>query len=528
MLNATQHAAIRLLFRGGTSRREISRLTGHSRATIRRALCLKIHKIQSKNAQAPRTRKARGNMIDAFEGYARQRLDEGRINSVQLLESIKQQGFVGSLATVQRFVRRIRTEQLKGRLSIAIPCGSSLLTDDHHWILMLMQGATSADELQKQLQNSMSAHEAETITGTIRTESLSLRNRAITVAAHLRGISCRAIAQFLQINRASVCKYLKRFHEGGLERLFDRSRKAIKKSDDPYYADAIFKILHSPPQSYGFNRTSWRMLDLKNTLSTRGIIIAMSNIRRVIRNAGFRFRMAKKVLTSNDPDYRKKLIAITEILQNLKADEKFFSVDEFGPFAIKIQGGKSLVMKGQLKSIPAYQQSKGSLIATAALELSENQITHFYSAHKNTTEMIKLLDILLEKHANESCIYFSWDAASWHASRQLYRRVEAVNSEEYRTANKTPMVKLAPLPSCAQFLNVIESVFSGMARAIIHNSNYQSTKECMTAIDRYFSERNQHFRDCPMRAGDKIWGKEIVPAFFTEANNCKDPRWSKG
>jgi hypothetical protein len=50
----------------------------------------------------------------------------------------------------------------------------------------------------------------------------------------------------------------------------------------------------------------------------------------------------------------------------------------------------------------------------------------------------------------------------------------------------------------------------------------------MMAIDRYFSERNQHFRDCPMRAGDKIWGKEIVPALFTEANNCKDPRWSKG
>ena len=225
---------------------------------------------------------------------------------------------------------------------------------------------------------------------------------------------------------------------------------------------------------------------------------------------------------------RTVVIAITKILQNLKADEKFFSVDEFGPFAIKIQGGKSLVMKGQLRSIPAYQQSKGSLIATAALELSENQITHFYSKHKNTTEMIKLLDILLEKYANESCIYFSWDAASWHASRQLYSRVEAVNSEEYRTANKTPMVKLAPLPSCAQFLNVIESVFSGMARAIIHNSDYQSTKECMTAIDRYFSERNQHFRDCPMRAGDKIWGKEIVPAFFTEANNCKDPRWSKG
>jgi hypothetical protein len=82
MLNATQHAAIRLLFRRGTSRREISRLTGHSRTTIRRVLCIKR---QSQNAQAPSAKKARGKMIDAFEGFARKRLAEGRINSVQLL-----------------------------------------------------------------------------------------------------------------------------------------------------------------------------------------------------------------------------------------------------------------------------------------------------------------------------------------------------------------------------------------------------------------------------------------------------------
>ena len=70
--------------------------------------------------------------------------------------------------------------------------------------------------------------------------------------------------------------------------------------------------------------------------------------------------------TSNDPNYRQKLHAITDILQNLKADEKFFSVDEFGPFAIKIHGGRSLVKIGDIKSVPQFQISKGSLTVTAA------------------------------------------------------------------------------------------------------------------------------------------------------------------
>lgn len=92
----------------------------------------------------------------------------------------------------------------------------------------------------------------------------------------------------------------------------------------------------------------------------------------IIRKAGFRFRKARKVLTSNDPEYREKLKGITTILQNLKPYEKFFSIDEFGPFAIKLQGGRSLVKAGEIKTVPQHQRSKGRLICTAALELSEN------------------------------------------------------------------------------------------------------------------------------------------------------------
>ena len=71
--------------------------------------------------------------------------------------------------------------------------------------------------------------------------------------------------------------------------------------------------------------------------------------------------------------------------------------------------------------------------------------------------MIKLLDNLITKYADEECIYFSWDAASWHASKELYERVDVVNSHDYRSKTRCPLVRLAPLPTCAQFLNVIQS-----------------------------------------------------------------------
>jgi hypothetical protein len=162
---------------------------------------------------------------------------------------------------------------------------------------------------------------------------------------------------------------------------------------------------------------------------------------------------------------------------------------------------------------------------TAALELKTNQITHFYSTKKNTTEMLKLLEILLTKYSSAERIYLSWDTASWHFAKRLKERVKEINSTEHKAKHDRPHVELAPLPSGAQFLNVIESVFSGMARAIIHNSDYQSVDDCKIAIDRYIGERNQYFKENPKRAGKRIWGEERVKPVFSESNNCKDPKW---
>ena len=89
----------------------------------------------------------------------------------------------------------------------------------------------------------------------------------------------------------------------------------------------------------------------------------------------------------------------------------------------------------------------------------------------------------------------------------------------------SPIVELAPLPAGAQFLNVIESIFSGMARAIIHNSDYSTIHDAKTAIDRYYDQRNKEFRENPQRAGKRIWGKERQLSTFSEVNNCKDPSY---
>jgi hypothetical protein len=107
--------------------------------------------------------------------------------------------------------------------------------------------------------------------------------------------------------------------------------------------------------------------------------------------------------------------------------------------------------------------------------------------------MIKLIKLLLSEYNTEEKLYLSWDGASWHSSKELNIFLDSINHEAYRKKYQTPIIALAPLPASAQFLNVIESVFSGLAKSVIHNSNDESLEDCKEAISQYFTSRNQYF-----------------------------------
>jgi DDE superfamily endonuclease len=428
-----------------------------------------------------------------------------------------------SPATVYRFLHSNNLMVYLKRRKNSYKRDEANSNDNTLWIQQLLLGELSLRDLKNDLSCTTPHEDVEKLYDCIKQRPLRYRKRAAGILCLCKGISQQTIMEGLRIPRSTLLRNLKIYSAKGVNHIVSDIRKCIRVYEDAKYIDKFFSILHAPPSTYGFNRTTWRQTDIRQVMADCNMPVSSHALIKIIDNSGYKYRKARMTLTSNDPDYREKVQEIKNILSTLKANEKFFSIDEYGPFAVKVQGGKSLVPAGTTATVLQRQKSKGSIIITAALELSTNQITHFYSKNKNTAEMIKLLNLLIEKYSEQECIYFSWDAASWHASRELQKRVDEINSSEVRENTKLPIVKLAPLPTCAQFLNVIESVFSGMARAIIHNSDYKSVNECKFAIDRYVLERNEHFQKYPRRAGNKIWGKERVKPIFSESNNCKDP-----
>ena len=510
---------LRILKKMGESNLQVARTLGVTEGTVRYHLRREAAEAQDRRRNKPR--KA-DSFADAIDRWIRNRDQTptglgltGPINVGALFNHlVGEYQYQGSYRSILKFVRaeypRLKTDLRRHRQV------------DHEWMLRVLQGQEPLDSL-KATTGDIGVFDE--LVANVRNGNLKRRNKSLTILAKLRGISISSISRFLHITQDTALKYWNTYRFFGCDRLFNGFRSKPARSEDEKLVNQLFMILHSPPSAYNINRTTWKMADLKRVLGQKGHTVSLKVIRAIVRDAGYQWKNARKVLTSHDPKYQEKLDRIQSILSSLGPNERFFSIDEYGPFAVKMQGGRSLVPPGVVRTVPQRQRSKGSLILTAALELSTNQVTHFYSEKKNTAEMIKLLDLLLVQYADCDKIYFSWDAASWHASKALNRRVDEINSPEYKAQHRCPLVELVPLPSCAQFLNVIESVFSGMAKAIIHNSDYESLEACKAAIDRYFAERNAFFKAHPKRAGRMIWGKESIPSHFSPSNNCKNPKY---
>ena len=280
---------------------------------------------------------------------------------------------------------------------------------------------------------------------------------------------------------------------------------------------ALIEILHHKPKVYGINRSNWSQGSLAVAYEKLyGVRPSKSTVGRLLKEAGLSWKKSRRVLTSPDPKYREKVELLLNTLQSLKFDEDLFFIDEMGPLQVKRYGGRTYTTKGATPTHPQIQHSKGSITLYGALSATTNQVTWFYGKSKDSAGIIDLAEILFNQYHSKSKIYLTWDAASWHRSDELVRWADSLNVWNAESGSG-PNIEFVPLPSSAQFLDVIEAVFSGMKRAVIHNSDYQSEEEMKTAISAHFRERNEFYRHNPKRAGKKIW--EID--FFQDHNHIR-------
>ncbi len=500
-MDRTCNRILRLL-RTGTTIRQISRELNVSRYMVSKVIS--AHHL---------SRPKQGSSLDEYEGTIRELLAVCPALPVKRVhEHLKKIGFSGSNTIVAERVRRITcptTSPDKKHRRIFTEEKLKL------WLFDLLMSKGMAATIPDKVR---SIANIDRILDKARNGSKSERKRALAILARSIGFSERTTAKCLNVSRYFVNDAYCANNRDDANGPFNAPRRRPRRSEiRRLVSKSLVEILHHQPKAYGINRTSWTHQSLADAYELEhGQKISSNTVRTHLKVAGYRWKKSRRVLTSPDPEYREKVELLLRSLQSLRTDEVLFFVDELGPLQVKRYGGRSYSTKKEARTHPQKQSSKGSITLYGALSATTNQVTWLYGDAKDTTAMIDLAEILFNQYQDKSRIFITWDAASWHRSNQLIEWVDDLNATS-RASKAGPVVELLPLPHCAQFLNVIESVFSGMKRAVVHNSDYQSVGEMKTAISRHFQERNLYFTDNPNRAGKRIW--EID--FFDDFDNLR-------
>ena len=331
------------------------------------------------------------------------------------------------------------------------------------------------------------------------------------------GGSVAAFCSAIGISEPSIERWRASYRRCGEPGLCPRTRRRFPNRVRAKENQArILEIFHNRPQAYGINRASWTGKSLATALLSKlQVRISRHTAVRYLRKSGYTMRRARQVLTSPDPDYQAKVEILIQTLRSLGGGELLFFVDELGPIAVKKHGGRSYVKRDETFVVPQLQTPTDSIVLAGALSATTNQVTWCFVSSKDTSAMIDIIELLFNQYQDKTRLYITWDAASWHDSGSLIDWLDSFNLKTTEAKVGGPLINLVPLPSHSQFLNVIESVFGVMKKAIIHHSDYQTRDKMKSAISLHLRDRNALFSDNPRRARKKIW--EID--FFRDPGN---------
>jgi transposase len=141
-----------------------------------------------------------------------------------------------------------------------------------------------------------------------------------------RGHSLEKICKKIERSRKTIVQWLQIYRTKGLSSLsLPRTRKISLSSLDAIKerGDRLLRLIHEPPQLHRINRASWSLVSLAKAYENEyGTSISRSTVSDFFKKSGYKFKKARKALTSTDPNFRDKLNVIKQTLAKLESEER--------------------------------------------------------------------------------------------------------------------------------------------------------------------------------------------------------------
>lgn len=329
--------------------------------------------------------------------------------------------------------------------------------------------------------------------------------RAAILLDSLTGLSDQAIADKHRVNRNTVVLSINKCLQFGLDAALGELPRPGKPRVVP--DDAIAWVLHcacQKPKDLGYSYELWTYKLLTNHIRKHCTDaghpalgkLSRSKLHRILTQGEIRPHKVRYYVERRDPEFERKMADVLHVykeVQVINAGLVNGTLPESGTISISFDekpGIQALAptapdrppVPGQYPShLRDYEYERlGTVSLLAGLDLHTGQVTEIVSDSHKSSDFIVFLQKLDAAYAPPLKIRLVLDNHSAHISKET-KRYLATRPQRY---------EFVFTPTHGSWLNLVENMFSKMARTMLRAIRVSSKQELIDRIHQYFEEVN--------------------------------------
>jgi transposase len=309
--------------------------------------------------------------------------------------------------------------------------------------------------------------------------------RALVVLASAGGNDVATIARLVQTSPDRVREMIHSFNDKGMRALDPQWAGGRPRRITTEQRSHIITTATKRPTALGMPFSKWSIRKLAQYLATtKGgrIVVSRERLRQILAEEDITFQRTKTWKESPDPLREEKLARIEWLLEHGR--ETTFAFDEFGPLAIKPEGGSCWAEKSRPQRLRAnYHKPHGTRQLFAWYSIGGDRLAGRIEPKKGAVPTLRALQAIRAQVPDDQAVHVILDNLNHHRGPAL--RQWCADHD----------VELAFTPTYGSWANPIEAHFGPLRQFTIANSDHQSHAELAAAIRKYVRWRNANTRD---------------------------------
>lgn len=319
------------------------------------------------------------------------------------------------------------------------------------------------------------------------------------------GMSDGAVARKSGVNRHTVALCIRKFLQFGLEAALGELPRPGKSRRIP--DDAIAWVQHctcEKPKELGYAEELWTFSLLQKhvrkhcTKAGHASLIQLSRSRphRILKQAEIRPHKIRYYVERRDPEFESKMVQVLHVYKEVEiVNEELVKGTLKEPSVVTISYDEKPGIQALATTTPDlppkpkqfashlrdYEYKRlGTVSLLAGLDLHTGRVTEIVSDHHASADFIALLGKLDQSYPPQARIRLLLDNHSAHISKETQGWL-SLHPQRF---------EFVFTPKHGSWLNIVETMFSKMARSMLRGIRVASKQELIDRIHLYFAQIN--------------------------------------